>query len=344
MTYEAVAFADLPGWADDDHGAAMGAFRHSLDRLQRAFPGLPAPGDTSPRHYFEAHFEPHRVIADNGTGEHTSSGLFTGYYEPVLRGSRQRSAHFPTPLLRRPDDLVTLCDDSLRASAGAAPTHARRTPAGLEPYPTRQAIEQGCLDGQGLELLYLQCPVDAFFLHVQGSGLIELDDGNPIRVGYAAKNGHPYMSIGKALIADGAITAEDMSLQTLAAWLRSDPDRARRTMWRNPSYIFFKEIGNAASVSATGVDAITLTPGRSLAVDASIHAIGLPVFMTIEDLPGTSAPSRRLMVAQDAGSAIRGSVRADIFYGTGDEAGALAGRTKHTGNMFVLLPCAGRAA
>jgi len=343
VTYHPLAYANLPGWANDDHSAALSAFRHSIERLRDIYPNLPDPENTPARRYFEQHFVPHQIVpetgAEQGGGiEGVSSGLFTGYYEPVLQGARQRSGRFHVPLLRRPNDLETLLDDSLRASAGNSLTHARRSSGGLEPYPIRQDIEQGCLDGQGLELLYLESPVDAFFLHVQGSGLVELDDGSRVRVSYAAKNGHPYTSIGKALIADGAISASDMSLQTLAAWLRADKNRAQQLMWRNQSYIFFKELGDAATVSTVGVLSTPLTPGRSLAVDAGIHALGLPMFVAIDDLPGASGPTRRLMIAQDVGSAIRGAVRADIFYGTGRDAGDLAGLTKHPGCLYALLP------
>ncbi len=334
MTYEALDYADLPGWTDDDHSAARDAFLKSFAQLRKAFPGLPAPAGMPAIQYFETYFTPHAVPAQSDNG----NGLLTGYFEPVLAGSRSRSDRFQTPLLSRPEDLETLLDDSLRASAGASLTHARRTPDGLEPFPTRQEIEEGCLDQDRLELVYLEDPVAAFFLHVQGSGIIELDDGRRIRVGYAAKNGHPYTSIGQALIADGAISAEDMSLQTLAAWLRADADRGRRMMWRNQSYIFFDERGDAATSATLGVHDIALTPGRSIAVDASVHAIGLPLFISAEDLPGTTGAMHRLMVAQDVGSAIRGAARADIFYGSGPDAGTLAGETKHRGSLYALLP------
>lgn len=333
MTRHPLAFHDLPGWADDDHAAALQCFRSSFAQLRQAFPDLPEPDAATPaRRYFEAHFEPQRIDASDG------DGLLTGYYEPVLAGARTSSARFHVPLLRRPDDLETLRDDSLRASAGETLTHARRTPAGLEPYPTRREIEQGCLANRRLELLFLEDPIDAFFLHVQGSGLIELDDGSRVRVSYTAKNGHPYTSIGKALIDDGAIAAKDMSLPTLRAWLSADRDRAERTMWRNTSYIFFEELGDAASVDPVGVHGIPLTPGRSIAVDASRHAIGLPLYIAADDLPGHLGPFRRLMIAQDVGSAIRGAARADIFYGTGSAAGEQAGRTKHVGRFHVLRP------
>lgn len=335
MTYEPIAFAALPGWELDDHDAALRAFRNSFDHLRKSFPALAAPSTaTSPRAYFEEHFQAHRILPEK------SGSLFTGYYEPVLKGSRTRSSAYEIPLLNRPDDLVTVIDDSLRASAGTALTHALQTPDGPKPYATRQEIEQGHLDGRNLEFVFLKDPVEAYFLHIQGSGLIELDDGNRIRVSYAAKNGHPYTSIGKILTDRGDISAKDMSLQALSVWLRADTGRARRLMWQNKSYIFFHELGDATATSATGVHGIPLTPDRSLAVDADCHPIGLPVFLNITDAPGTSpaADFRRLMVAQDVGSAIRGTARGDIFYGTGPRAGEKAGLTKHPGDMYVLLP------
>ena len=342
MTYEPITFSALPGWALDDHDAALNAFRNSIDHLRLTYPLLPVPDDSvSARKYFETHFVPHRVTPDGG------ETLFTGYFEPVLKGSRQRSPKFDVPLLRRPDDLATVIDDSLRASAKNTLTHARQTTDGLVPYATRQEIEQGCLDSHNLEFIYLQDPVEAYFLHIQGSGLIELDNGSRIRVSYAAKNGHPYTSIGKALIAGGIISSEDMSLQSLSAWLNADHERGKQMMWRNESYIFFKELGDATSTNTTGVHSIALTPGRSLAVDASVHNIGLPVFLdapispNIKDQPILDPIKRfqHLMIAQDVGSAIRGAVRGDIFYGSGPIAGSQAGLTKHPGEMYVLLPC-----
>lgn len=335
MTRHPLAFEDLPGWAGDDHAAALRCFRHSFTQLRAAFPALPEPdGAISARQYFESHFQPQRIESATGNGD----GLLTGYYEPVLAGARTRSARYPIPLLRRPDDLETLRADSLRASADATLTHARRTSLGLEPYPTRQEIEQGCLADSGLELLFLADPIDAFFLHIQGSGVVELDDGSRVRVTYAAKNGHPYTSIGKTLIDEGAIAAEDMSLQTLRAWLAADRARAERVMWRNKSYIFFSELGDAASVDQVGVHDIPLTPGRSIAVDASIHAIGLPLFISARELPGQPGACNRLMIAQDVGSAIRGAARADIFYGSGAAAGERAGMTRHHGTFYRLRP------
>lgn len=342
MRYEPVDYRDLPGWAEDDHAAALAAFRLSADDLRKAVPDLSGGDADNARGYFEANFVPHRVV-HGGVG-----GLFTGYYEPILSGSRTRSGRFSVPLLRRPPDLETLVDDRLRASSADALTHARRVDGDLHAFPVREEIEKGCLvalypDGCNLEFMYLEDPVDAFFLHVQGSGLIELDDGDRVRVGYAAKNGHPYTSIGQSLIADGIFAPDTMSLAALTDWLKADPERGKRTMWRNKSYIFFEERGDAATAQPLGAQTIPLTEGRSLAVDASLHRIGLPVFVSINGLDGVSANGRgdgfrRLMIAQDVGSAIRGAERGDIFYGSGPAAGALAGNTKHQGCMFVLLP------
>ena len=340
MHYEPVEFGDLPGWTADDHTRAMDAFLQSLDELRKVYPGLMCTGDENARAYFETNFIPHRIAHD------AADGFFTGYYEPILKGSRTRSGRFDVPILRRPADLETLIDDRLRASSGTALTHARRVVGGLEAYAERAEIEQGCLDGQGLELLFLDDAVDAFFLHVQGSGVVELQDGECVRIGYAAKNGHPYTSIGQSLIADGIFTAETMNLQALVDWLKADRARARTVLWRNRSYIFFEERGAATDIGPLGVNGIALSEGRSLAVDAGIHAIGLPIFVVIDGLDGVGGGPdfRRLMVAQDVGSAIRGPERGDIFMGSGAVAGQLAGTTKHRGQMFVLLPRMSAAA
>lgn len=331
MKLHPVSFADVPGWVDDDHAAAEPAYLQSIDILRERYLDLPQPGGVPAQAYFEANFQPHRI-------EHADGGFFTGYYEPELLGSRNRSERFQIPLLRRPRDLVTVIDDSLRASADGALTHARQTPTGLQPYPDRQAIEQGCLDDQGLELCYVSDHIEAYFLHIQGSGVVQLDTGERIRVTYAAKNGHPYTSIGQVLIKQGEFTPAQMSLQALKTWLQRQPDGGRSVLWHNKSYIFFEELARDAA-SAKGARGINLTAGRSLAVDASYHPLGLPIFIDVPDLQTQTAPAhRRLMIAQDVGSGIRGPERGDIYFGTGDVAGARAGTTKHAGTMYVLIP------
>ncbi len=338
MSADKIQPSELPGWTDDDLEAALAAFRHSFQEIKTKYPSLSAPDGVAARAYFEANFVACPARADDGH----DTGLFTGYFEPVLKGSRRRHGSYQVPLLSRPGDLETFVDDVLRAAAGPSLTHARRLPDGrMEPYPTRREIEQGCLDGMGLEFVFLEDAVDAYFLHVQGSGLIELDDGTSIRVGYAAKNGHPYTSLGAELIRLGEITADDMTLDRLADWLRADEPRGREFMRRNASYIFFEEAGAADRVSPVGVRGIPLTAGRSLAVDASYHPLGSAMFVSIADLADPdcgAAPFNRLMVAQDVGSAIRGPVRGDIFFGTGGDAGTRAGQTRHRGRLFRLVP------
>ena len=264
-------------------------------------------------------------------------GLLTAYFEPIVAASRSPSAAFSVPLHRRPGDLVTLVSEADRASAGGAPTHARRVEGSLVPFPTRREIDGGALAGQGLELFYVADEVERFFLQVQGSGVIALADGERIRVGYDGKNGYPYTSVGRVLIDSGAMTADEMSLDALAAWLRADPARGREAIWRNESYVFFKEMPGAAAPE--GVMGVPLTPLRSLAVDPAYHALGLPVFVDAPTITHvTGRPFRQLMIAQDVGSAIRGPERGDIFVGSGPDAGRIAGTTKHPGSFFVLLP------
>ena len=353
-----IAFADLPGWLKDDHAAAMNAFLQSCPIIIAANKAgnkggatpippallmvcseavrLAAQGVTEPvaRAFFEGYFTPHRV-------EHAGSpGLLTGYYEPVLDGSRTPTAKFPTPVHRRPPDLVNLVDESMRGAKSAALTHGRKTDSGVVPFASRAEIDQGALKGRGLELLYLASPVDSFFMQVQGSGRVKLRDGTMVRVTYDGKNGHPYTSIGRHLIDTGKLAADKMSLEALGNWLKADPARGRQVMELNKSYVFFRELKGEEAKGALGVLHIPLSPGRSLAVDAGVHAIGMPVYVSAPALTHTTWTGgfNRLMVAQDVGSAIKGAERGDIYFGTGDVAGKLAGNTKHPGNLFVLLP------
>jgi membrane-bound lytic murein transglycosylase A len=340
VRFEAVAFRDLPGWAEDRQEAALAAFVRScgkgrlagLDALCRMVPQPPVDTEAA-RRFFEAHFVPHRVVHQG------PPGLLTSYYEPILDGARSPSARFSAPLYRRPPDLVTLIDDALRGAAGDRQTHARQTPSGLVPYPTRAEIDAGALEGRGLAFAYLVDPVEAFLLQVQGSGQIRLADGGTMRVAYDGKNGHPYTSIGRVLIDSGEIAEADMSLDALKAWLRADPARGRALMQRNASFVFFRPLAGSEADHVYGVDGIPLTAGRSLAVDAGVHAVGTPVYVVAPTAVHiTGAAFQRLMVAQDVGSAIRGPERGDIFAGSGPEAGRIAGITKHPGQFFVLLP------
>jgi membrane-bound lytic murein transglycosylase A len=235
---------------------------------------------------------------------------------------------------------VNLVADSERGAKADALTHARKTATGTEPYVTRAQIEEGALSGQGLELVWLEDPVDAFFLHVQGSGMIAFADGTAARITYDGKNGHPYTSVGRYLIDAGLFPADQMSLDALKEFLKADRARGIAAMRQNKSYIFFRELTGEAAASALGAMEIPLSDHRSLAVDTRYHDLGTPVYVVSPSLThaGRDHGFYRLMVAQDVGSAIRGPERGDIFFGTGDDAGAKAGCTKHPGNFFVLLP------
>ena len=371
-----VRFAELPGWLDDDHAAAFTAFLRSCGRvlaagssnaaagassaplldvcrkaLARADRGAGKPaamagntrakiGRAEARVFFQQLLVPHRVVHAGG------QGLLTGYYEPELEGSRVATARFRVPLYRRPPDLENVVDETRRGAPGIGFTHMRRTPQGPVPYATRTEIDRGALAGQGLELIWLADPVDAFFLQIQGSGRVRFPDGTAVRITYDGKNGHPYTSVGRHLIDQGVIGADSMTLDRLGAYLRADEQRGRAIMQQNASFVFFRELAPAEGDRALGAMGIGLTAGRSLAVDASVHTLGTPIYVVAPTLRHAVArrPFQRLMVAQDVGSAIRGPERGDIYFGSGARAGALAGVTKQPGHFFVLLPRSALAA
>ena len=363
ISYKPVKFDALPYWSKDNHLRAFKTFMRSCKPLIKAAgENKRVLSDTElalvgvcraarrlqrenrrqkkkttgaqAREFFETWFTPHRVI-HNGP-----LSVLTGYYEPVIKGSRKRQGKYQTPIYARPPDLVNLVKEKDRASVGRRLTHARRTKTGLEPYPTRKQIEQGLLDGKNLELLYLADPVKAFFLHIQGSGRIKFEDGSSVRITYDGKNGRPYSSIGKYLIQKGVIGAKSMSLQALGKWLRADRERGRKVMWHNKSFIFFRELKGAEAAGARGVMDVQLTPGRSLAIDPRYHIMGLPIFVSAPGLRHVQGRHgfNRLMVGQDVGSAIKGPERGDIYFGSGTKAGRLAGVTKENGIFYVLLP------
>jgi peptidoglycan lytic transglycosylase A len=331
-----VRFEDIEGWARDDHAAAFGAFVRSC----RADPELPhadaaiALGDAvsrdAARAFFENRFAPY-VVDEN------ASGFVTGYYEPELEGSYVESEQFRVPVYRRPDDLITLAPDADRARFNDRITGLRATPDGEVPYDTRAEIWAGALSGRGLELLYLRDEVELFYMQVQGSGLVRLGEGGAVRLTYDGKNGHPYTSIGAILVKRAS---EAMSMAAVKSWLRADEARGRALMEENRSYVFFRALDeDEARDGPHGAQGAALTPERSLAVDTEYHRLGTPVFVTADRLAsGHGEPFRQLMIAQDVGSAIRGPQRGDIFWGTGEAAGAIAGSTRHEARFFVLLP------
>lgn len=365
-----LTFDELDGWGRDRSAAALSAFRQSLSRcafeewsatgdettcgvcgpagfcdcIAQAVSDLPREvADREARAFFEKWFRPWSV-GESGTG------LLTGYFEMELAASWEASSQFPVPLHGVPDDLAELIPPAARGAKNGALTHARVTASGQVPYWTRTQIMDGAIDGRCPVLCYLCDPVDAFVLHVQGSGLLSFPDGVQRRVTYVAKNGHPYVSIGRCMIEDGLFAADDLTLDTMVGWLKSNPARARSYMARNPSYIFFKLMGgdgDAASCGAgpVGLRDVALAPGRSLAVDHGFHRFGSLIYVTApmlnwprEDGASGSAPFARLMVAHDAGSAIKGAQRGDVFAGSGEMAGRLAGSVKHDCSFTVLRP------
>ena len=243
------------------------------------------------------------------------------------------------PVLGKPDDLRTF-DETETAKAGC--NYGRQTAEGPCAYPTRKEIEQGCLAGRNLEICWLSDWVDGFFMHVQGSGRVQLDDGTTMRLSYAAKSGQPYVAIGGVLVQRGVLTRDTMSMQSLKAWMKSNPNEARELMWQNPSYIFFRETGAAPeNRGSIGAGKVHLTPHRSIAIDASHYLYGTPLWLetaTPAESPGSAQPFHHLMIAQDTGSAIQGLVRGDVYWGWGEEAAIIAGHMKSSGKMTALLP------
>ena len=356
--FQPTTFADLPGWSEDDHLAAFKTFLKSCERLIGSARERTEKAPTTPaalltvcedtvrrageiktkdqaRAFFEMRFTPHAVPST------AKPGLLTGYYEPILKGSRTAQGPYQTPIYKRPPDLVTVIPETYRGAVKAGTlTHVRKTETGTEPYFTRAQIDLGALKGKGLELLYFADPVDIFFMQIQGSGRVQLTDGSMIRVQYDGKNGHPYKSIGRYLIEKALLAADKMSLEALAVWLKADRERGNQVMWQNASYVFFRELKGEEAGAPLGALNVPLTSGRSLAVDPRYHALGAPIYVsapTMTHVPG-SKQFHRLMIGQDVGSAIKGPERGDIYFGSGDAAGKLAGVTKHPGRFFVLMP------
>jgi len=352
LALERVAFANLPGWREDRVAEAVPALLRSCAVFDRAkddrdlgLAGTPADwreacaaanklGADDAHAFFERWFVP---FAATESGK--AVGLFTGYYEASLKGSRTRSERYRTPLYKRPPDLITanlgLFSDELKGKRIAG----RVKDGELAPFPARKEIEAGALAGKGLELVWVDDPVDAFFLQIQGSGRVALDDGSELRVGYAAQNGRDYVPIGRKLIERGALARENVSMQSIRKWLADNPDQADGVMNENPSFVFFRELKGDGPVGAQGV---ALTAGRSIAVDRRHVPYGLPLWLETQapdaDAAKPDGAFHRLMVAQDTGGAIRGAVRGDVFWGYGEEAAGRAGRMKHPGRWFLLLP------
>ena len=336
------SFADLPGWDKDDLRAAWPAFMSSCGVLVRQIVwkepctiarGVNAGDEQAVRTFFEAFMVPNRVIAPDGAQE----GLITGYYEPLLRGARKRGGAFQTPLYKVPDDLITVDLASVYPELKGMRLRGRLVGKKVVPYPTRAEIERS--DSVGKELLWVDDPVESFFLQVQGSGRVQLTDTQEtVRVAYADQNGHPYKSIGKYLVEKGELTLEQASAQGIKSWIAAHPDRMQELFNVNPSYVFFKEERLPdPKVGPKGALGVPLTPSRSVAIDASQLPLGAPMFLSTTQ-PNSEIPMQRLVMAQDTGGAIRGAIRVDFFFGFGGDAADNAGRMKQRGAVWVLLP------
>ncbi len=352
--YRSVAFAALPGWSDDRVQDAWPAFRVGCIALTRpaaadralwtpactAADAVDAQDGAAIRAFFESHFSPYQVIAADGRAE----GTITGYYEPLLAGSRARSERFGVPLYAAPDDLLTVELAELYPELKGKRVRGRVEGRKVVPYWPRAEIEGGRAPLDGKALVYVEDPVDAFFLQIQGSGRVQLAEGGVLRIGYADQNGHPYRSVARVLIDRGELPAERASMQAIREWGRRHPAELPALLDENPSYVFFREVPaptpgtlEAAIDGPIGTLGVPLAAGRALAVDPRSIPLGAPVFVATT-WPLTTRPLARLMLAQDTGGAIRGAVRGDFFWGFGDDAGREAGRMKQDGRMWILWP------
>lgn len=341
-----VVFSSLPGWSDDELRDAWPVFMTSCDVLIKrdawkdacaAAREVDGKDAIAVRAFFEEYFTPYQVSNPDGT----DTGLITGYYEPLLRGARKRGGPYQTPLYRVPEDLLTIDLASVYPDLKNIRLRGRVVGNKVMPYFSRAELEQsGVLNGK--ELVWVDDPIEAFFLQVQGSGRVQLADTKEIiRIAYADQNGHPYRSIGRYLVDKGEMTLEQASAQTIKAWYAAHPGRQQELLNANPSFVFFREEKvTDPKKGPKGALGVPLTPARSIAVDPQFIPLGAPVFLSTTQ-PNSEIPFRHLMLAQDTGGAIRGAVRADLFWGFGAEAGEKSGRMKQRGAMWVLLPKAG---
>jgi membrane-bound lytic murein transglycosylase A len=337
----AVPWEKLPGWSQDRHAEAWPALLASCVRLRRQPEWAAAcdealwrytPDDAAARSFFERHFEAREMAGDDGRTE----GLITGYYEPLLDARLAPDERFRFPLYRRPDSLLTVDLGSLYPELRGRPVRGRLDGDRVVPFFSRREIDADGALLAGHELAWVDDPVALFILQIQGSGRLRLPDGRELAVGYADQNGHPYVSIGRVLIERGALAREEVSLFSIRAWLRDRPHQVEDVLHSNPSYIFFAARDAGAS-GPLGSLSVPLTAERSVAVDPAHIRLGLPVWLDTT-LPGDNAPFRRLMFAHDTGGAIKGQVRADVFFGRGERAERLAGTMKQAGRLFVLVP------
>jgi membrane-bound lytic murein transglycosylase A len=345
-------FDALRGWRGEDHHLALAAFQRSAVELldfgagfkrSASFGGIKqdwleaAEAAASARDalkFFETYFQPFEV-----TDAARPQGLFTGYYEPLLKGALQKSERFPVPVYQKPSDLVAFTPQET-ASTGLS--YGRRVNGRAEAYETREQIEQGAIHHKAEVICWLADWVDAFFMHVQGQGRVQFEDGSELRLSYAGKTGHPYSGIGHVLVARGVAPVEKMSMQVLRDWMAANPAEARSLMWHNKSYIFFQKAAvTDPGLGGIGAAKVNLTPLHSLAVDRAYWMFGTPLWVSTTrppEVPEGGTAIQRLMIAQDTGSAIKGIIRGDFFWGWGQTAADTAGYMKSPGTMVALLP------
>ncbi len=342
--YERVAIDALPVVSPDDWAGAWPAFLNSCSALARRDAwrevcaqtlAVDARDGAAVRAFFASRFDAYRLTEADVSN--SNSGLVTGYYEPLLHGSRVRTDKYVVPLYRVPDDLIMVDLGSVYPELSNMRLRGKLQGRRIVPYATRAEIT-GANALAGQELLWVDDSIEAFFLQIQGSGRVQLDDGVTVRVGYADQNGHPYRSLGRWLVDQGQMTIDQASMQGIKTWAQRNPTRLKEALNYNSSFVFFRELPlgnvNAGPIGALGV---ALTPGYSLAADARFIPLGAPVILATTD-PNTQAPIVRPMMAQDTGGAIRGPLRFDFFWGFGPAAAERAGRQKHEGQAWVLVP------
>lgn len=360
LALKPASFSDLRGWTSDDMDGFMSAYLASCARILKKSPVQPFSanaafgtyGDWQPacreaqslkgadavqaRAFIEKNF---KVVKATAAGK--ADGLFTGYYESTLKGSRAKGGVYQHPLLGRPSDLVMVDLGEFRDELKGQRIAGRVLDGKLKPYENREKIVTGQMPKDQIKpIVWLDNPYDAFFVQVQGSGVVHLDDGSTMRVGYAGQNGYPYYAIGRELVKRGIYKKEDVSMDSIRRWMMENPTQADDLMNTNPSYVFFSEnTGDAGqSVGPTGAEGVGLTAQRSLAIDSAKLPYGFPVYLDIAYNDAQSTPIRRLVMAQDTGGAIRGAVRGDFFWGSGAAAEKMAGPMKARGGYYFLLP------
>lgn len=348
LHFEPAGWEALPGWNADDFTQGWPALLASCGapRMHAAWTGFCraaagiSPRDASAqRALLMSQLRAYRVITESQEGkrERRDTGLITGYYEPVLKGARKRGGAYQTPLYSVPDDLVTVELGDLYPALKGERVRGRLQGRRITPYPDRAQLNDGKVLA-GREILWVDSAVDAFFLQIQGSGRVQLDDGSTVRLAFADVNGHPYRAIGRYLVDRGELTVEQATMPGLRQWLAEHPERQAEVFNSNPSVVFFREekLGDPA-VGPRGSLTVPLTAARSLAIDPRLLPLGAPFFLATSH-PVTGEPLQRLMLAQDTGGAIRGALRADFFWGLGAEAGDAAGRMRADGSLWLLWP------